>query len=191
MHSLEFKSLISPKILSFAVPLLHSRPQKCRVWLELHPRTLTLPRSFSLSFLFFSCRHFFLFAPLSECCFRVSNPGLINKLKGESSIIFWLFNNLIKRKETNTKLPDFWKHYFFLPTQTKYHLQYPFLSHPPVFFQMLSWPVLFSLSWNNRWKQICMNIFHLVSQTIMRNFGYIQTSIFSPARPVLPTICDT
>ena len=49
---------------------------------------LTVPRSFASSFLLFSGQLLFLFPPLSECCFRISDPGLIDKLKGESPMNF-------------------------------------------------------------------------------------------------------
>lgn len=53
----------------------------------------TIPRSFSSSLLLFA-KTSLLFAPLSQCCFRVSNPGLINKLEGTNPFIsrflmFW------------------------------------------------------------------------------------------------------
>lgn len=61
---------------------------------------LTVPRSFASSFLLFSGQLLFLFPPLSECCFRISNPGLIDKLKGESPINFWLLKVNLKCKWT-------------------------------------------------------------------------------------------
>lgn len=154
------------KRLSFVVSFGSSGPQEQRLLggLCLHT-TLTLSRAFSPSLLFFSCRPFFLFASLSECCFRVSDPGLVNKLKGESSIIFCLFNNLNEKRRDQHQTFWLWIYiyiFFFLPAQAR--------SPAPMSLSIVSWPVLFPLSWNKIWKQMLEE--HIsFGITIMRYFG--------------------
>lgn len=149
------------KRLSFVVSFGSSGPQEQRLLggLCLHT-TLTLSRAFSPSLLFFSCRPFFLFASLSECCFRVSDPGLVNKLKGESSIIFCLFNNLNEKRRDQHQTFWLWIYiYIFFFSQHKLDLLLPC---PSVLWVDLCYFHYHEIKYENRcWR----NIFHLVSQS--------------------------